>query len=212
MRFSTISEGQVSQLHTQVIILLQPTIIHNHIWQQPLKAAANQFQALSHPFHFDTKFTSINKTRRLKLANPTNHIAPPSAKLQQPKKTLALSQQKNALTLAQIQKLLLQGNVSHALTLLKQSAPVTLIHHHNYFAIMAALELQQQQYHAATALYQQLTTVAPDNAIYQAGLAIALAYSGQTQLAQLSLSQTLSAPDLPPPLYRYLISQQRQQS
>ncbi len=193
----------------EIIILLQPTIIHHHIWQQSLKAAANQFEKLSHPFHFDTKFAATNKALRLKLLKPIHPTIPSSTTLQQAKKTVALPQQKNMLTLTQIQKLLLNGQAHHALTLLKQSAPTTLIHHQDYFAIMAALELQQQQYRAATALYQQLSAIAPDNAIYQSGLAIALIHSGQSQLAQLPLSHALAALDLPPALYRYL-NQQKQ--
>ncbi len=98
-----------------------------------------------------------------------------------------------------------QGRTVQALQLLNYAKPKTIdANNVNYFALMASLYMQQQDYRNAKNIYQRLVTKDPLNATWWAGLGIAADKLGLTVEAHNAFARANKIGDLSPALQNYI--------
>ncbi|MEM9243206.1 MAG: tetratricopeptide repeat protein [Pseudomonadota bacterium] len=91
-----------------------------------------------------------------------------------------------------------------ALNILIQAQPNDIADNTDYFALMASLYLQQQDYYHAKTIYQALIHLNPQNSLWWAGLGIANDKLGLTEQASNAFTQANQIGRLPPALQSYI--------
>ncbi|MCP4475626.1 MAG: tetratricopeptide repeat protein [Gammaproteobacteria bacterium] len=97
-----------------------------------------------------------------------------------------------------------QGRTTQALQLLTYAKPKNIDANVNYFALMASLYMQEQDYRNAKNIYQRLVTQDPLNATWWAGLGIAADKLGLTVEAHNAFARANKIGDLSPALQSYI--------
>ncbi|MCP4475708.1 MAG: hypothetical protein GY821_14310 [Gammaproteobacteria bacterium] len=94
--------------------------------------------------------------------------------------------------------------------LLNRAKPSHIENHVDYFALMASLSMQQQDYRNAETLYRLLVAQEPLNSTWWAGLGIAADKLGLSMEAHDAFTRANRIGNLPPPLQRYIDNTLRQ--
>ncbi|MBN1684161.1 MAG: hypothetical protein JW855_01815 [Gammaproteobacteria bacterium] len=99
--------------------------------------------------------------------------------------------------------LMQEGNISGAISVLKQKAP-SIQRNPNFYVLMASLYRQNGQYLEAARIYNNLTKMDSTVGIWWLGLGISLEALDQTNAAREAYSHALSCEDLSPQIRAYI--------
>lgn len=97
-----------------------------------------------------------------------------------------------------------RGRYGDAVTLLQRNPVPGLSKDIEYYALLAALLRENQQYHGAAQIYERLLKVRPRHSLWWMGLAIARDQDNQSDAARSAYQQALKLPGLEPDLQKYI--------